>query len=310
MEPRKALAPLKTPVGRRKRLPHIDAQGFTIKWRRRFRLRTDFFTASHAHGRGSVTLVRDRGASVSDFQIGNRLLAGQNFGGRNPRGAMRRHQARRDRDEADDAYRASQDYGLNSGHMKQNSPHGFAGEPCCQRSQYGTRGQQAQSERDKLAAYLSRLRTQCHAHADFAAALGYGVAQHAIGAHRRSGAGRSAEKMPASNAGERLATRLSAMRVSMERRSFTGSSGSICRTSFLHHRLQRFRRKAAARDHEEVVVGAQGIRIVDRALGRFVGESGLFHRAHHADDGECFGIFSLLPDPPNSRWPRALESGQ
>ena len=26
----------------RKRLPHIDAQGFTIKWRRRFRLRTDF----------------------------------------------------------------------------------------------------------------------------------------------------------------------------------------------------------------------------------------------------------------------------
>ena len=33
-------------VGRRKRLPHIDAQGFTIQWRRRFRLRTDFFTAS------------------------------------------------------------------------------------------------------------------------------------------------------------------------------------------------------------------------------------------------------------------------
>ncbi len=26
----------------RKRLPHINAQGFTIKWRRRFRLRTDF----------------------------------------------------------------------------------------------------------------------------------------------------------------------------------------------------------------------------------------------------------------------------
>jgi hypothetical protein len=32
-------------VGRRKRLPHVDAQGFTDKWRRRFRLRTDFFTA-------------------------------------------------------------------------------------------------------------------------------------------------------------------------------------------------------------------------------------------------------------------------
>ena len=43
-------------VGRRKRLPHADAQGFTNEWRGRFRLRTDFFT--DPHGRGSVTLSK------------------------------------------------------------------------------------------------------------------------------------------------------------------------------------------------------------------------------------------------------------
>ena len=43
------------PVGRRKRLPHLDVQWFTSWWGRRFRLPTDFFTASH--GRGSVTTV-------------------------------------------------------------------------------------------------------------------------------------------------------------------------------------------------------------------------------------------------------------
>ena len=36
----------------RKRLPHIDAQELTTKWRRRFRLRADFFTASQGAGMG------------------------------------------------------------------------------------------------------------------------------------------------------------------------------------------------------------------------------------------------------------------
>ena len=41
-----------------------------------------------------------------------------------------------------------------------------------------------------------------------------------------------AEKRPASSAGERLVTRLREMRVSMERISFTGRSGSTPRTTF------------------------------------------------------------------------------
>ena len=51
----------------RKRLPHVDAQGFTIKWRRRFRLRTDFFTASRClwglaglELRGGLRIIRIR----------------------------------------------------------------------------------------------------------------------------------------------------------------------------------------------------------------------------------------------------------
>jgi len=70
--------------------------------------------------------------------------------------------------------------------------------------------------------------------------------------------------------GERCATRLSAIRVSIDRRSFSGASGSILPDDFLQCHSERFRSKAGADDNKKAVVGAQGVRIVDRSLGRLV----------------------------------------
>ena len=63
-------------------------------------------------------------------------------------------------------------------------------------------------------------------------------------------------KTPASSAGERRATRLSAMRTSMDRRSLTGSSGSISVTTLRRVAREEIGRHGRARDDEEVAVGA------------------------------------------------------
>jgi len=59
-------------------------------------------------------------------------------------------------------------------------------------------------------------RTPMHAHADLAAALRHGVTQDTISADRDQ-QDRDQRKDTASNAGERCSTRLSAMRVSIDR---------------------------------------------------------------------------------------------
>src|SRR5437773_1008700 len=58
----------------------------------------------------------------------------------------------------------------------------------------------------------------------------------------------------------------------------------------LQFQSQRLWRKVGADDDEEVVVSAKGIRIVDRSLRGLVGQSGLFHGADNADDGEGLRI--------------------
>ena len=78
------------------------------------------------------------------------------------------------------------------------------------------------------------------------------------------------------------------MRVSIDRRSFTGSSGSICRTTLCSASPSDSGGRLVRTTTKRLIVGAQGVRIVNRALGRLVGEAGLFHRADDADDGECF----------------------
>ena len=169
-------------------------------------------------------------------------------------------------------------------------------------------GQQAQPERDELAADLLGPRAQGHAQGDLAAPLGHGVAQHAIGADGGE------QQRPCPRRGP-PATRASggrpgcrAMRASMDRRSFTGSSGSIRADDLLQRDPEGFRGQAGAGDHEERVVGSVAERIVDRALGFVVGELGLLHRAHDADDGEGLGVRPFL-EPWKRRWPMAPPRG-
>ena len=84
------------------------------------------------------------------------------------------------------------------------------------------------------------------------------------------------------------------MRVSIERRSVTGSSGSILRTTSCRVVAQGFRPQARAGHHEDLVVGAVTVRIVDRALGLVFDEPRLLHRADDADDREGLGVGPLL----------------
>lgn len=80
------------------------------------------------------------------------------------------------------------------------------------------------------------------------------------------------------------------VRVSIDRRSFKGQLGVELPNQSLQRQPERFRPKAGANDNEKAVVGAQGVRIVNRLLGYLLGQPRLFHRTDHSDHGEYFGI--------------------
>jgi hypothetical protein len=111
---------------------------------------------------------------------------------------------------------------LRAGTWKSTACIGSAGQPRSDDSKYRAESEQSKGQREELAADLLRPRPQGHAHTNLAAALGHGVAQHAIAADAVS---KSAipEKRPASTVGERRATRLLPMRVSIDRRSLTAA---------------------------------------------------------------------------------------
>ncbi len=104
------------------------------------------------------------------------------------------------------------------GGLKQHGPHGASGQPRSDAAEQRAARQEAEGEGEKLHADLFGPRAQGHAHADLAAALRDGVAQYAIGADGDQEHG-DERKDAAIQAGERCATRLSAIRSSMERRS-------------------------------------------------------------------------------------------
>ena len=88
-----------------------------------------------------------------------------------------------------------------------------------------------------------------------------------------------------------------------------GMLGSIWRTAFCERQAERFRRKARADGDEEAVADAEGVGIVNRALGFVFGEPGLFHAADNADDGErlasfpCFGPIPQALANGDGVWP-------
>ena len=116
------------------------------------------------------------------------------------------------------------------------------------------------------------------------------------------------EKRPASSAGERRAIRLSAMRVSIDRISLTGTSGSICRTTFCSVNASDSGGKLVRTATKKLDVNTEDIRIINRALGFVFREPRLFHPADNADDGECFGILSRFGAVPQALANRAAVS--
>lgn len=67
-----------------------------------------------------------------------------------------------------------------SGHVEQNCSHGLARQPGSNHAKYCAASEQAEGEDEELRTDLLRPRAQCHAHADFTAALGHGVTQHPV----------------------------------------------------------------------------------------------------------------------------------
>ncbi len=80
------------------------------------------------------------------------------------------------------------------------------------------------------------------------------------------------------------------MRVSIERRSFTGRFGSTCRTAFCKVSPSDSGGMLARMATKDGVVGAKNVGIVNRTLGYFFGESGLLYSAYNADNGEGLSV--------------------
>ena len=70
----------------------------------------------------------------------------------------------------------------------------------------------------------------------------------------------------------------------------------------LHRESERFRRNAAADDHEQMIIGTLRVRIINRTLCCFVGvASASFHRSDFADHG--IASASFVSSPPRNTSP-------
>ena len=157
-------------------------------------------------------------------------------------------------------------------------------------------------ERVKTGCGFAPAAPPCHAQADFAATLCYGVAQHTVGADGGEQQ-RYARKRPASQChGERRATRrYRQYAFPADRRSLTGNVGVDLASHLLQRQPERFRWKARADGDEDAVVEMEGVGIINRALGFVFGEPRLFRPANNADHSERVGIF-----PRFGPFPQAL----
>ena len=183
---------------------------------------------------------------------------------------------------------------VNGGHLEEDRLHRPPGEPGPEEAERSRDDLQAQRERQELAADLLRPRAERHPQADLPPALGRRRTLSTPYVPMAASSRAIAEKAAASSAGDRRATRLSAMRA-VHRPEVGDRQLGIDRADDLPQRVpESLGPQAGAGHDEDVAVGAVDEGIVDGAQGIVLGERRLFDRADDADDAEGVGVGAFL----------------
>jgi len=188
---------------------------------------------------------------------------------------------------------------VKSRHVEKHRLHGLACQPRLRCPLLSFRERAGVRREKKLAADLPRLRSQGHAHADLAAALCYGVTQHAHtcdGGEQQSYTGEEDQQQRRRTTRDKAIGNAGFHRPEVIDRYV----GIDLPDHLLQRQPERFGGRLVRTVTKTLSSKRRYIGIINRTLGFVFGEPRLFHSADNANDRECFRILSRLGAFPHT----------